>query len=173
MFDRAAESDSNDEWFTPAWVFDALGIVFDLDPCSPGSPPSTVRAIRCLTKEQNGLASPWAGTVWLNPPFSSKGEWYRKFARHGNGIALMPARTEAIDMQDLMAGADALLFMKSRMYFERGHRPTANCNGATTTPPFGIVFCAYGKGMAEVLLRSRIIGVRAKVWPAQAGGEDS
>ena len=25
------------EWYTPRAIFDALGVVFDLDPCSPGA----------------------------------------------------------------------------------------------------------------------------------------
>ena len=25
------------EWFTPPEIFDALGLTFDLDPCSPGA----------------------------------------------------------------------------------------------------------------------------------------
>lgn len=119
----AAESD---EWYTPSWVFRALDIEFDLDPCSPGSPPSTVTARRHLTKADNGLAVDWAGSVWLNPPFSAKRPWYQKLVDHGNGIALMPARTETADLQDFMAAADALLFLRGRIYFERGSRPGSN-----------------------------------------------
>jgi hypothetical protein len=26
----------SDEWYTPPEIFDALGLTFDLDPCSPG-----------------------------------------------------------------------------------------------------------------------------------------
>jgi hypothetical protein len=43
--------DESDEWYTPAWVFRALGVEFDLDPCSPGAPPSSVPAKRHITKE--------------------------------------------------------------------------------------------------------------------------
>lgn len=84
--------------------------------------------------------------------------------RHGDGIALMPARTETHDLQAYMQAAHALLFLKGRIYFERGHRPGANGNGAVTTPPFGIVLCAYGDRMAEVLMASKLKGVRANVW---------
>lgn len=37
-------SPENDEWYTPEWLFEALGVQFDLDPCSPGAPPSRVPA---------------------------------------------------------------------------------------------------------------------------------
>jgi len=156
----AGISNENDEWYTPSWVFDALGVTFDLDPCSPGVPPSTVPARKHLLKADNGLSAKWAGDVWLNPPFSSKREWYERLVEHGNGIALMPNRTETHDLQDYMRAADALLFVKGRIYFERGSRPGANRKGMTTTPPFGIVLCAYNKRMAKILLASKIHGVR-------------
>jgi hypothetical protein len=77
---------------------------------------------------------------------------------------LMPARTETHDLQVYMQAAQALLFMKGRIYFERGQRPGGNgVGGVTTSPPFGLVFCAYGDRMAELLLNSELLGVRTKV----------
>lgn len=164
MFESAGISNENDEWYTPAWFFRALGVEFDLDPCSPGFPPSSVTAKRHLTKEENGLQAEWAGSVWLNPPFSSKRDWYRKLIEHGTGISLMPNRTETLDLQDYMQAADALLFLRGRIYFERGSRPGGNgVNGITSTPPFGVVICAYGEILAKALLDSKLIGVRALV----------
>lgn len=167
LFDIAGVSNETDEWYTPSWLFRALDIEFDLDPCSPGAPPSSVPAKRHLTKAENGLTAEWKGAVWLNPPFSSKRQWYTRLVLHGNGIALMPARTETHDLQDYMGEAHALLFLKGRIYFERGSRPGGNgVGGVTTTPPFGIVLCAYGDRMAQALLSSQLQGVRAKVLTA-------
>jgi hypothetical protein len=135
LFASAGISNENDEWYSPSWFWPALGVEFDLDPCSPGAPPSTVPAKRHLTKADNGLAAEWHGSVWLNPPFSSKRAWYERMVVHGNGIALMPARTETLDLQVYMTAAAALLFLRSRIYFERGHRPGGNGRGTTTTPP--------------------------------------
>ena len=156
--------DENDEWYTPSWVFRSLGVEFDLDPCSPGAPPSSVPAKRHVTKEQDGMRCGWEGRVWVNPPFSDKRRWYERLCVHGNGIALMPARTETHDLQDYMQESSALLFLKGRIYFERGSRPGANgAGGQTSTPPFGVVLCAYGDEMADALLRSDLLGIRAKV----------
>lgn len=166
MFDSAGISNENDEWYTPSWMFRALSIEFDLDPCSPGAPPSSVPAKRHLTKDDNGLTAPWDGCVWLNPPFSSKGVWYDRMVTHGHGISLMPARTETLDLQRYMNHASALLFLRGRIYFERGSRPGGNgVGGVTTSPPFGIVLCAYGEDMAIALHDSGLLGVRAKVIP--------
>jgi hypothetical protein len=163
LFESAGISNENDEWYTPSWVFRAIGVEFDLDPCSPGVPPSSVPAKRHMTKAENGLAAEWSGSVWLNPPFSSKRAWYERLVAHGDGIALMPNRTETHDLQAYMNAADALLFLRGRIYFERGQRPCANGAGLTTTPPFGIVLCAYGEVLAAALLGSKLLGVRAKV----------
>lgn len=159
----AGISNENDEWYTPSWVFDALGVTFDLDPCSLGVPPSTVPAVKHMAKADNGLDHDWHGNVWLNPPFSSKRLWYERLIEHGQGIALMPAKTETHDLQTYMGASDALLFVKGRIYFERGSRPGANRKGKTTTPPFGIVLCAYGQEMADALFNSKILGVRCRV----------
>lgn len=163
MFDAGGSSNENDEWYTPSWLFRALGMDFDLDPCSPGAPPSCVPAKRHLTKADNGLVAPWIGCVWLNPPFSSKRSWYERMLTHGNGIALMPSRTETHDFQRYMSEAQGLLFLKGRIYFERGHRPGANGGGVTSAPPFGVVLCAYGRSAAQKLFDSGLLGVRAEV----------
>jgi hypothetical protein len=166
LFDIAGVSNENDEWYTPSWLFRALGVEFSLDPCSPGVPPSSVPAIRHLTKDDNGLTADWDGCVWLNPPFSSKRAWYERLVAHGDGIALMPARTETHDLQTYMEVADSLLFLKGRIYFERGHRPGGNgVGGVITAPPFGVLLCAYGPLMSYALLHSELQGVRAKTWP--------
>lgn len=160
MFDIAGVSNENDEWYTPSWFFHALDIEFDLDPCSPGSPPSSVTAKRHLTKGENGLTAEWLGAVWLNPPFSSKQLWYERLVEHGNGIALMPARTDTFDLQTYMQAAQALLFVRGRICFERGTRS----GDGGMRPTFGVVLCAYGEEMADRLLASQLMGVRAKVF---------
>lgn len=46
---------ASDDWYTPAEIFDALGLMFDLDPCSPG-PGHWVPARRIYTKTDDGIA---------------------------------------------------------------------------------------------------------------------
>ena len=57
---------ASDEWYTPPFIFDALGLEFDLDPCSPGEdhwvPATTVYT-------SGGIERDWFGTVFMNPPF--------------------------------------------------------------------------------------------------------
>jgi hypothetical protein len=86
-------------WLTPPPVIAALGGAesFDLDPCGlVDSPIATARRVYSLDVGEDGLAAPWFGRVWLNPPYTA-GEveaWLRRLGDHGQGVALIFARTE-------------------------------------------------------------------------------
>ena len=82
-----------DCWLTPPEIIDALG-PFDLDPCAaPGQPWTTAK--HHYAPPQDGLQLPWFGRIWLNPPYGQQtGLWLDRLSRHGNGIALVFARTE-------------------------------------------------------------------------------
>jgi hypothetical protein len=49
------------DWYTPKSIFDALGLVFDLDPTSPGPGLCHVPARKIYTQADDGLALPWHG----------------------------------------------------------------------------------------------------------------
>lgn len=88
--------EKSDDWYTPRYVFDALGVSFDLDVSAPVEGPRYVPAARWLW--ERGLEQAWEGFVWMNPPYghqSTKIAWLDKFIKHGNGIALLPDRTSA------------------------------------------------------------------------------
>lgn len=109
------------EWYTPAWVFDALGLTFDLDPCAPAGGVPWVPARFHYTKDDDGLVIPWFGTVWLNPPYGGLTEKFlAKMHLHRDGLALVFARTDTKWFHRYAAAADAILFIEKRIAFVDG-----------------------------------------------------
>ncbi|MEZ4900587.1 MAG: DNA N-6-adenine-methyltransferase [Spirosomataceae bacterium] len=140
------------EWLTPPKLVKKLGF-FDLDPCCPIDAPF-FHAHENYTVLDNGLMKEWFGRVYLNPPYGKGMElWIEKLKIHGNGIALIFARTETkCFFQHIWNDADALLFVKGRIKFYH----VSGIQGGTAGAPS--VFVAYGKENAKVLKESGIVG---------------
>ena len=108
---------NNDEWLTPPEIIKALG-PFDLDPCAPVNRPWDT-ASRHYTVQDNGLTQSWYGRVWLNPPYGRETfTWMERLAEHGNGIALIFARTETKGFHEqIWRKAKAVFFFEGRLKF--------------------------------------------------------
>lgn len=119
-----------DEWLTPPEVITALG-EFDLDPCSPGERRPWDTAKRHYGLPQDGLLLPWEGRVWCNPPYGAEAvKWLKKLADHGNGVALIFARTETkAFFEQVWDRADALLFLRGRLTFHHVTGEAGSFNG--------------------------------------------
>ena len=135
------------DWYTPKYIFDALGCEFDLDPCHPQKRLDWIPVKNVISLPQDGLAADWKGRVWLNPPYGKETPyWLQRLAQHGNGIALVFSRTDTEWFHDAIANAHALLFLDTRVRFidsdtmERGGSP--GC---------GSVLIAWGGPCAEIL----------------------
>lgn len=125
---------ASDEWYTPKYIFDALGVRFDLDVAHPNGRMTHVPAGRFYRSQSLDLE--WCGFIWSNPPFGGRNgivPWLDKFFHHGNGVALTPDRTSAPWWQDAAKRADAVLFIGGKVRFERpdGSVGKSPSNGTT------------------------------------------
>ena len=149
----------NDEWLTPPHILEPLG-QFDLDPCSPITRPWDTATVH-YNVHDDGLGRPWSGRVWLNPPYGREtAAWLKKLSDHGDGIALIFARTETLMFQRwVWDRADAILFLAGRLHFHyaNGQRASAN-SGAPSC------LVAYGAANAIALEKCGLAGSLCKNW---------
>ena len=119
LFDEPQREYTSDDYWTPKWVFDTLGIEFDLDVACPPEGPAHTPCKRFYTQADDGLIAPWEGCVWMNPPFSKPQKWVQKFIDHGNGIALTPM-AKSRWFNQLWEVAHGVIPLPSNMKFVQG-----------------------------------------------------
>lgn len=128
------------EWYTPPGVFEALGVQFDLDPCAPPGGLPWIPAKRSYCLADDGLLQPWSGRVWMNPPYGpATATWMQKLAGHGDGIALVFARTETEWWHQAVCAAAAVCFIRGRLTFvaSDGQPGTSNAGAPSALVAFG------------------------------------
>ncbi len=152
-----------EDWLTPPLILTALGS-FDLDPaCPPDMPWRT--ATTMLTRAEDGLTARYCGRVFMNPPYGASllGPWLSRLADHGNGIALVFARTEtAAFVRHGWGRADAMLFLAGRLHF---HYPDGSRAKANSGAPS--VLIAYG---GENVAALATCGLPGALVPLRKGG---
>jgi hypothetical protein len=101
LFAHPVQPRDTDERWTPPWLFDVMAEQFDLDVAAPPGGVPWLPAARHYHAADDGLAQPWTGLVWCNPPFSDAGPWAYRFTDHANGVALLPWNGNATWLHDL------------------------------------------------------------------------
>lgn len=164
MAEHENSTGETDEWYTPPDLLQAIGLVFDLDPCSPGA-SHWVPARRVFTRADDGLAQPWQGLVFMNPPFGGRHghvPWLIKFLDHGDGIAIVRSYTSSDWWHRHMHRAQALLWPAGKTKFipSPQHQAKLAVRAARTArvwrnaPGHGVVLIGMGDVAIEALARS-------------------
>lgn len=119
------------EWYTPDALYYAIRRrygPFTLDPCCT---PETARAPKFYTVKEDGLAQPWSGRVFCNPPYGREiAKWIRKAveeqARGVTTVMLLPASTDTAWFHDYCLGRP-IEFLRGRVCFSgSGRAPFAS-----------------------------------------------
>jgi hypothetical protein len=125
-------------------VFDAMGLHLDLDVAAPVGGPWHVPCDRYYTAADDGLAQPWDGLVWCNPPYSRFKPWVERWAAHDRGCLMGSYAPELTATPIIMGAADCVAFVSTKFTMPDGTR---------IKPRHGlfIAFRGVGTGPAERL----------------------
>ncbi len=112
------------EWGTPPDLFAALNarFAFTLDAAASDA---NHKCPRYFTRESDGLAQPWTGRVWINPPYGRCiRDWIRKAVQETDRqaaelvVVLVPARCDTQWWHDhVMKRAHEVWFIRGRLSF--------------------------------------------------------
>lgn len=126
-------SSASDNWATPQDFFDKLNeeFSFTLDVCADEQNHKTQNY---FSKEQDGLAQEWYGTVWMNPPYGREiGKWMKKaYESNAKVVCLVPARTDTAWWHDYAA--------KGEVRFIRGRLKFGNSKNSAPFPSAVVIF---------------------------------
>lgn len=113
-------SSATDLWATPQAFFDVVAgeFAFETDMCAL---PENAKCALYFTPEQDGLAQPWNGVCWMNPPYGRAiGAWIKKAFESAQGgatvVCLLPARTDTLWWHDY-ASKGEVRFLRGRLKF--------------------------------------------------------
>ena len=141
LFAVPQEQLTSDDYYTPSWIFERMGIEFDLDVASPPGGVPWVPCKRFYTMTEDGLTSEWAGRVWMNPPYSCVTPWVARFVAHADGVCFVPfARSRWLNV--LWDAADGLVVPDNIGSF-------SFANGATMRYP--VYLAAFGAECVQAI----------------------
>jgi hypothetical protein len=147
LFNMPQTTRTSDDYWTPKWIFDALGITFDIDVACPPEGPAHTPCKQFYTQADDGLAQPWHGTVFMNPPFSKPAPWFYKWLQHGNGIAISVA-SKSKWCDRVWDEAHAIVLLQQNLAFVQG------------AIPWPIMMSAIGNTATQALHNANIGRVR-------------
>ena len=143
---------TSDDYYTPPFIFEALGVEFDMDVSAPPNGVPWIPAKRSLSVIEDGLTTPWHGRVWCNPPYSNVTPWAKKLIKHDNGIALVQMAKSAW-FNEVWNEANGSLVLPPNIKFVRAD--------GTSSPIFmPVILFAFGDENYNVLEASGLGRVR-------------
>jgi len=164
-------SSATPEWYTPRPIIDRVVDFFDaiyLDPCSNSHDAPNVPAGAVYTESDDGLAQPWFGRVYVNPPYGDGiGRWTEKARNEyeASRNRLDPDEPELFSVESVImllpARVDTEWFRTLRDYAVCFLRGRLKFVGADSSAPFPSMMVYLGD---EVDRFARVMQPIGDVW---------
>lgn len=139
-------------WLTPPRLVQLLG-PFDLDPCAAPRQPWKLAKEDYRLPKQDGLALPWSGLVWCNPPYGpSMKPWVDRMVAHNQGVLLVFSHTETRAFQLALRHCSCLFLPAGRLLFYRENGARSSGKQAPNA------LFAFGSEAAKRLLQLPVMG---------------
>jgi phage N-6-adenine-methyltransferase len=172
---RNAANSGDNEWYTPRpFIVAATSVMgaIDLDPASSEAANHVVQAGVYYTAEQDGLTRPWAGRIWMNPPYAQPlvTHFCKRLVREysfgevAEAVVLVNNATETAWFQWLTIVATASCSPDGRVKFWHPGKESAPLQGqvvlylGSKVPAFKRAFAGIGNVSTGSVLRRDEIG---------------
>jgi phage N-6-adenine-methyltransferase len=170
---RARTWTGDTEWYTPPWLLESAAQVMgaiDLDPAATDNQQaaSPVKAARYFTLVDDGLAQPWHGRVFMNPPYARG--WIDKFTnkflaeyragRMLQGVLLTNSATDTKWWANVAGACDAICFLHKRVRFLKVEDGKLTPGSSSPSHPHCVSY--FG---SETTRFAKVFGNRGLVFP--------
>lgn len=156
---RGAEGEGNDNWGTPAWLYDLLNKnfgPFTVDTCADAENSKVPGSFFDIAAD--GLKQTWTGKCWCNPPYSGVTDWVKKaydsvyVAKTAERAVLLVANRTETEWFHEYAAKGLVFFLRSRVKFvePKDMKPLLDADGNVkkrSSPTFGSIVIVFDRGI--------------------------